>query len=163
MDNFKFEMQDIKNKTMFTYDIIVKIELSETNRQYFSLNAEKIEFGYCGLLHFKEDSLVIKNYSTDKVVVNIDSTGDNDLQTVDNMTINLFPNQTFTIPIFAYVHGLGIKTSELVLNFNNGNYVKKIPMSVLGIDFAAPLISIKNEIGDYYRKMLDELGVPKYI
>lgn len=163
IDVFRFEMQDLKTKKMFTYDIIVKIELSEINREYFSFNSENIDFGFCSINAFKEDEIIIKNYSTDKVVLNIDTTGDNDLQTVDNMTINLQAGQSFVVPLFFYPHGIANFSSDLILNFNEGNYIKKIPMSGSGVDFSSPLITVKNAVSDYYRKMLDESGAPKYI
>jgi preprotein translocase subunit SecB len=82
-------MQDLKSKKMFNYEIIVKIELTEKNREYFSFNSEIIQFGYCIINNFKADEITIKNYSTDQVKLNISIEGDVELQSVNNMTINL--------------------------------------------------------------------------
>jgi hypothetical protein len=57
MDVFKFEIQDLKSKKIYNYEIIVKIELTENNREYLSFNSEYINFGYCEINHFKGDEV----------------------------------------------------------------------------------------------------------
>jgi len=89
MDVFKFEIQDLKTKRIFNYEIIVKVELTITNREYMSFNSEYIEFGYCEINHFKTDEVTVKNFSTDKVSVTIDYTGDSEIQTLENFNFNL--------------------------------------------------------------------------
>jgi hypothetical protein len=89
MDIFKFEIQDLKSKKVFNYEIIVKLELTEYNKEYMSFNSEFIEFGYCEINHFKTDDLIIKNFSSGKSTLNISYEGDPELQTLDNLFINL--------------------------------------------------------------------------
>ena len=88
-DIFKFELQDLKTKNVFSNDIIVKLELTEEDKKYISLNSELIEFGYCEINNFKSDSVSIKNFSTDKLSLDISYNGDIELQTLNNFTINL--------------------------------------------------------------------------
>jgi hypothetical protein len=57
MDVFKFEIQDLKSKKIYNYEIIVKIELTENDREYLSFNSEYIQFGYCEINHFKVDEI----------------------------------------------------------------------------------------------------------
>lgn len=162
-DLFKFEMQDLKSKRTYTYDIIVKIELTDAKREYFSFNSEYIQFGYCQINHFKTDEITVKNYSTGKVVLNIDTSGANELQSVENMTINLWPSQSFDIPIYFYPHGIDTFKSKLVLDFDEGNYIKEIDLFGLGVDFNSPLVHVENKLAEYYKTLVDHLGRPKYI
>lgn len=162
-DMFKFEMQDLKSKRMFTYDIIVKIELTDVKREYFSFNSDYINFGYCQINHFKTDEVTVKNYSTNKVVLNINTNGDVELQSLENMTINLQPSQTFDIPVYFYPHGISEFSNTLVLDFDNGNYIKEISLHGLGVDFNSPLVSVENKLAEYYKNLVNHLGKPKYI
>jgi hypothetical protein len=88
-DIFKFELQDLKTKNVYSNDIIVKLELTDDDKKYISLNSELLEFGYCEINNFKSDSISIKNFSTDKLSLNISYTGNIELQTLNNFTINL--------------------------------------------------------------------------
>jgi len=88
-DIFKFELQDLKTKNVFSNDIIVKLELTEDDKKYISLNSELIEFGYCEINNFKSDSVSIKNFSTDKLSLDISYSGDIELQTLKEFAINL--------------------------------------------------------------------------
>jgi hypothetical protein len=49
------------------------------------------------------------------------------------------------------------------LNFNDNNYIKYIDLIGLGVDFKSPLITIKNEVAEYYKQLKDYLGNNKYI
>ena len=163
MDVFKFEIQDLKSKKVFNYEIIVKIELTENNREYMSFNSEYIEFGYCEINNFKTDDITIKNFSTDRVNLLIEYEGDRELQSLENFNFNLQPNQTFTVPIYFYPHGIDSFTGKLKLNFNSGNFIKEIDLFGLGVDFKSPLITVENKMANYYKSLKDYLGNKKYI
>jgi hypothetical protein len=88
-DIFKFELQDLKSKNVFSSDVIVKLELTENSKKYVSLNSEVLEFGYCEINNFKSDTINIKNFSTDKLSLNVTYNGDIELQTLNNFNLNI--------------------------------------------------------------------------
>lgn len=152
-DIIKFEMQDLKTKNVFSNDLIVKIELTESNKTYVSLNSEFIEFGYCEINNFKTDTVYIKNFSTEKLTLDVNYNGNIELQTLDNLSVNIQPNQIFNLPIYFYPHGVSIFEGVINLSFNNGNYEKNINLMGYGVDFKLPLIKIKNDISEYMDKI----------
>jgi hypothetical protein len=162
-DVFTFEIQDLKSKHIFRHDIIVKVEITENNREYFSFNSEFINFGYCEINHFKLDEIIAKNYSTDRVVLRVNHIGDVEFQSPNNFTINLWPNQTFSIPVYFYPHGIDNFEGKLLLDFNNGNYIKEINLYGMGVDFNSPLVYVENKMANYFKSLKNELGKPKYI
>lgn len=163
VDIFKFEIQDLKTKRIFNHEIIVKIELTASNREYMSFNSNFIEFGYCEINNFKTEDIIIKNFSTDKVDVTIAYEGDVELQTLENFNFNLWPNQQFTVPVYFYPHGIDNFTGRLILNFNNGSYIKNIDLFGYGVDFKSPLISVDNKMAEYYSAVKTYLNKNKYV
>ena len=163
IDVFKFEIQDLKTKRIFNHEIITKVELSENNREYVSFNSEFIEFGYCEINNFKVDDLNIKNFSTDKITVDITYNGDVELQTLDDFSFNLWPNQQFNVPIYFYPHGIDTFNGVLTLDFNKGNYIKNIDLFGYGVDFKSPKITVENKMAEYYKTLKNYLGKNKYL
>jgi hypothetical protein len=148
-DIIKFEMQDLKTKKIISNDVIVKIELSEHNKTYISLNSEFLEFGYCEINNFKTDNLTIKNFSTKKLNLSVSYEGNIELQTLYNTNINIWQNQTFALPIYFYPHSLGEFMGKIKLSFDNDNFIKYIDLFGYGVDFKLPLTKIKNDISKY--------------
>ena len=118
---------------------------------------------FCTLFKPKTDELSVKNYSTDKVVLKITTDGIPELQSVENMVINLWPSQSFTIPIYFFPHGIATFNSRLKLDFNDGKYLKYIDLYGLGVDFNEPRITVENKMAAYYKLLVDNIGKPKYI
>lgn len=160
MDTLTFEMQDLKNKKVFNYEIILKIELTEESKEYFSFNSDSIRFGYSEINHFKTDEVTVKNYSTGKVNVSVEYSGDVEIQPPSDFNFNLWPNQTFNIPIYFYPHGIGTYTGTLSLDF--GTYQKDIELIGAGVDFKSPLIFTKNILEEYYSKLKTYMNEKKF-
>ena len=63
--------------------------MTDDSKKYISLNSEVLEFGYCEINNFKSDTINIKNFSTDKLSLNVEYNGDIELQTLNDFNINI--------------------------------------------------------------------------
>jgi hypothetical protein len=67
------------------------------------------------------------------------------------------------LPIYFYPHGIDNFEGKVKLDFNNGRYIKYIDVFGAGVDFKSPLITIQNQLAEYYKQLKDYLGNNKYI